>query len=108
MIPLIKFVGSKEVLGEFALPKHYQWIGSIFGVIVIMLNFIQIFLDSDLCTLSIIITGIIFAVYLWFILRIMRQPVSRLKKITKDANQNESYERIVIIDTDRSSSVNGD
>ena len=104
LIPLIKFVGSEKIMGEFALGRHHQLFASIFGVILIILNFVQIFLDSDLGTKEFIIIGFIALLYIYFIIHIIKQPVS---KITIDEDKSDSdYKRVQISEdsSDRSSS----
>lgn len=40
LVPLIKFVGSKQIMGDFAVPKQYVIFASCFGILLFTGNFV--------------------------------------------------------------------
>jgi Mn2+/Fe2+ NRAMP family transporter len=60
LVPLIKFVGSPKIMGDFALAKWQIYFASGFGVFLFTMNFVIIFLEADfvdwkpICALAIV------------------------------------------------------
>lgn len=47
LIPLLKFVGSEDIMGDFAIKGCALWFAIIFGVALYVLNFALLFVNSD-------------------------------------------------------------
>ena len=45
LVPLIKFVASPKIMGEFVLPKWQIYFASTFGVFLFTMNFVIIFIE---------------------------------------------------------------
>lgn len=46
LIPLLKFVGNADVMGEFAIPKKAYYFAVIFGFSLYVMNFVLLFEDT--------------------------------------------------------------
>jgi NRAMP (natural resistance-associated macrophage protein)-like metal ion transporter len=68
LVPLIKFVGSEKIMGEFVLPKWQIYFASIFGVFLFSMNFVIIAGESDTSNWWLNISlGLMAIVYIYFI-----------------------------------------
>lgn len=99
LVPLIKFVGSPKIMGDFAVPKWQIYFASTFGVFLFTMNFVIIFMESQFNdwkpVLGIVVISII---YIAFIVQSILEPLSPLKKMTKAEMEDHEYERIIIDD----------
>mmetsp|Transcript_5161 Transcript_5161/g.7938 ORF Transcript_5161/g.7938 Transcript_5161/m.7938 type:complete len:110 (-) Transcript_5161:140-469(-) len=84
-------------MGSFAMKPASIFFGSIFGFLLFMMNFVIIFTTTDNYTPGIIIgIGLFALVYIGFIIKIIREPVTNLKKLTKEDIEDHEYKRVVI------------
>ena len=99
LVPLIKFVGSPKIMGDFVLPKWQIYFASTFGVFLFTMNFVIIFLEAKFedwrPVLLIVAVSII---YIAFIVQSILEPLSPLKKMTKAEMEDHEYDRIIIDD----------
>lgn len=107
LVPLIKFVGSPKIMGDFVLPKWQIYFASTFGVFLFTMNFVIIFMEAQFSNwkpvLAIVAVSII---YIAFIVRSILEPLSPLKKMTKAEQEDHEYERIIIDDASSESCDN--
>ena len=97
LIPLIKFVGSKKIMGDFALSKYHIWFASGFGTFMFFSNFIQIFGTLELTQFYVFVPVMFLTiVYLSLIITAIQEPLSPLKKITKEELEDHEYDKIII------------
>jgi natural resistance-associated macrophage protein 2 len=99
LVPLIKFVGSTKVMGQFALPQWQIIFASTFGFLLFSMNFVIIFMESNFDSwvpvAAIVVVSII---YVGFILQSIMEPLSKLKRMTKAEMEDHEYDRIIIDD----------
>jgi hypothetical protein len=104
LVPVIKFVGSPQIMGDFVLPKWQIYFASTFGVFLFGMNFVIIFIEADFEDWKpIAVIVLVSIVYIGFIVQSIIEPLSPLKKMTKAEIEDHEYERI-IIDNDFSES----
>ena len=99
LVPLIKFVGSTKIMGDFALPKWQIYFASTFGVFLFTMNFVIIFMEAQFDdwkpVAAIVLVSII---YIAFIVQSILEPLTNLKRMTKAELEDHEYERIIIDD----------
>lgn len=84
LVPLIKFVGSKKIMGDFAVPKWQIILATCFGVGLFVMNFVIIFQDFTWDWQHIVPTAILTTIYLALITVAIVEPTKELKKMTKE------------------------
>lgn len=100
LIPLIKFVGNRKVMGPtFVLPRGQIIFGTIFGTFLFVLNFVVIFQDpgSTFDTwwkIALIVIGSL--LYVTLIGICIMEPVQILKKLTKEELEDHGYEKLIV------------
>ncbi len=93
MVPLIKFVGSPLIMGEFVLPKWQIYFASAFGVFLFTMNFVIIFLESEFDNWKPVVgLAIMSIIYIAFIVQSILEPLSPLKKMTKAEMEDHEYD----------------
>lgn len=101
-MPLIKFVASEKIMGSFALPWQYIMFAATFGFLLFSMNFVILFSEfgETLKENPLILLGVIAAstIYLCFIVHAIREPVTELKKMTKEEMEDHEYERVEVED----------
>lgn len=99
LVPLIKFVGSKRIMGDFAMPKWQIYFASTFGIFLFTMNFVIIFMEAQFDNwkpvAAIVLVSII---YIAFIVQSILEPLTNLKRMTKAELEDHEYERIIIDD----------
>jgi natural resistance-associated macrophage protein len=99
LVPLLKFVGSQKVMGQFRIAKWQIYFASTFGVLLFTMNFVIFFSDSEFTSWKTVAMVVVFCmVYVGFIINCIVEPISELKKLTKAELDDHEYERIVIDD----------
>ena len=83
LVPLIKFVGNKKIMGDFAVSKWQIGIASFLGTSLFLMNFVLIFKDFTWDLLHILPTALISIIYLTLISITIYEPVQDLQKMTK-------------------------
>lgn len=84
LVPLIKFVGSKKIMGDFAVSKCQIIGATCFGVGLFLTNFVIIFQDFTWDWQHIVPTALLTIVYLALITVAIFEPIRDLKKMTKE------------------------
>ena len=84
LIPLIKFVGSKKIMGDFVVSKWQIGIATFIGTGLFLMNFLFIFSDFTWDWLHILPTALISFIYLTLIATAIYEPVHYLQKMTKE------------------------
>jgi len=86
LIPLIKFVGSKDIMGDFAMSKNHVRFASIFGFLLFVMNFVELAHNETVQESPVwakIIIVILAIIYVMFILTAIKEPLSPLKELSK-------------------------
>ena len=80
--PLLKFVGSKEIMGENAVPFWKIVMYAIISFVMFLTNFIMIYKQNALKTTWLLLAPITFLIlYASFVIILIREPIKPLKKI---------------------------
>ena len=91
LVPLIKFVSDRQILGPFTLPPWQKWFSTIFGCSLFLMNFI-IILDGDILPWYIyVLIAIMTCIYGVLIFKAIREPVGPLKIITEEEMEDHEY-----------------
>jgi hypothetical protein len=95
LIPLLKFVGSKKVMGDFALEGGQLWFAIVFGTVMYVLNFCVLFINAGSWEfaqwLLVLITT---AVYIYLQVVAIREPITDL--VPADEEASELFDQIEI------------
>jgi len=80
--PLLKFVGSTEIMGSNAVPFWKIVIYSIISFVMFSMNFIMIYKQNALETTWLLLGPFTFLVlYASFVITLIREPISPLRKL---------------------------
>ena len=82
LIPLIKFVSAKKIMGPFALPRWQIVLASILGISLFCMNFFLLLDGANLTNTAIGCLLIISLLYFTLILKAVCEPVIPLAKLT--------------------------
>jgi natural resistance-associated macrophage protein len=82
LIPLIKFVGDKKIMGDFAVSKGQIVFSIFFGVFLFAMNFVVVFVDFTWDLKHILPVALITVIYLALIPVTIMEPTCELKEIT--------------------------
>ena len=100
LIPLLKFVGASDILGDFALPKWSYWFAVVFGFCLYVMNFVLLFEDTSHWTWATWVVVIIACIlYMALQVKAIMEPVSPLVALTKEEMEDHEYEQVLIQDT---------
>ena len=88
LIPLIKFAGSKKIMGEFAISKWQVAFATLVGTCLFMMNFIVIFQDFEWTWMNTMLTIAITIIYLTLIATVIFEPDQYLQKMTIEEQQD--------------------
>lgn len=109
IVPLIKFVGSEKIMGEFVVPKKQIMFAATFGTLLFSMNFVVIFTqygeflrNNPVLLVLVVATSV---VYLTLIYIAIKEPVSQLKQQTKEEIENQEYDRVLVDDLNNSDEV---
>ena len=106
LVPTIKFVSDRNIMGDFAISLPWTIFASIFGFGLFVMNFVIIFLENSFTHTWQYFIVIVFAViYSCLILNAILEKTSPLKQITDKDMEDHEYERIEIPDYRTSSYV---
>lgn len=99
LVPTIKFVSSRDIMGDFSLSLPWTIFASVFGFALFIMNFVIIFLENTFTATWQYFIVIIFAVvYCCLILNAILEKTSPLAPITEKDMEDHEYERIEIPD----------
>ena len=106
LVPLLKFVGSEKIMGQFAVSKGQIWFASTFGTFLFLMNFVIIFLDATFdqwwkWALVVLFT----VVYIAFIMIAILEPIKPLRKQTKAEMEDHEFDRIIVEDSGFSDTI---
>jgi len=90
-------------MGEFKLSTFWTGFAVLFGLMLFLMNFSILFLNTKFTEYILMPVISISFVYLMFIVVVIVEPTTPLKKITKEELEDHEYKR-VIIDNDISQS----
>tara|TARA_B110000305_G_C18904199_1_gene387760 strand:- start:82 stop:441 length:360 start_codon:yes stop_codon:yes gene_type:complete len=96
LIPLIKFVGNKKIMGDFAVSKGQIIFSTFFGVCLFLMNFVVVFTDFSWDWQHVVPTAILIVVYLALIIIAIIEPTSELKEMTREEQEDHEYERVQV------------
>lgn len=83
LIPVLKFVGDKKIMGAFVVGRGQIIFAWFFGVFLFLMNFVVVFVDCntwDWPTWLLVIIGII--IYIGLLVMTLLEPTSHLKELT--------------------------
>ena len=101
LVPLIKFVSSEKIMGEFVVPKYQIAFASAFGFLLFIMNFVMIFstsatiLKNPIILVSIIVVS---TVYIGLIITVIFEQIKPLRKLTQKEMEDHEYDRISVED----------
>ena len=97
LVPLIKFVGSKDIMGDFAISRPQVAFASGFGFLLFIMNFVEIYNNAKVVSVWIMLLIIIASlIYISFIIIAIREPLSPLRKMTKEEIEDHEYDRVEV------------
>ena len=82
LVPLIKFVADKKIMGPFALPKWQIVIATIFGTALFFMNFFILLDGESIAWYLILILVVVSLIYISMIIKAIIEPTSNLTKMT--------------------------
>lgn len=90
-------------MGQFALPKKYILTAGGFGFLLFSMNFVILFSEfgETLKANPLIFVGVLAGslIYLGFIIKVITEPVTQLKQMSKEEMDDHEYERINVSET---------
>ena len=95
LIPLLKFVGSPKIMGDFAIPSKPLWFATIFGVALYSMNFVLLFEGSESWSWYIWVLVILICVcYIGLQVKAIREPVNMLAELPAEEIDEHEYKAI--------------
>ena len=104
LIPVIKFVGDKKIMGDFAVSKGQIIFSTFFGVFLFLMNFVVVFTDFTWDWEHIVPTALLTVIYLVLIAVTIFEPTTDLKEMTKEEIEDHEYERVDVGGTESTGS----
>ena len=101
LVPLLKFVGSEKVMGDFAVKGCSWYFATLFGFCLFSFNFVVLFQDvsGTLPWWQYFLIGAAIVLYLAFLVKVVLEPVHDLKALTRAEEDDHEYDRIIIKDS---------
>ena len=92
LIPLLKFVGSPKIMGDFAIPTKPLWFAAIFGFCLYAMNFVLLFEGCVSWSWNTWVLVIVVCIaYMGIQIKALREPVSQLTDQTKEDKDDHEY-----------------
>lgn len=89
--PLLKFVGSTEIMGSNAVPSWKIIIYSIVSFVMFLTNFIMIYQQNALKTTWLLLGPFSFLVlYASFVITLIREPIKPLRRLEQIEDEDDA------------------